>query len=576
MEYAEIIETQGVKIPFDPKIITPKIERPMRNNRYEGGECKTLRGILKPGDRVLEFGSGVGLCSAVAGAAPGVERVITVEANPDLIPLITETHRLNKIKNVEILNGVVAKDSQMTQDFYIRPDFWASSMEPDSRKYSRKETLPAYSIHSLIAELNPTVIVCDIEGGELGLFDDADLSKVREIVLELHPKVYGKEGLARIMGALAAKGFDLAEDNKEGSSVQLFERKSGVLEPRIGSSMPARKYKTWPIKTPRVFVATCMKNEGPYILEWLAWHRAVGVTDFVVFTNDCDDGTVELLDKLHDLGEVTHIPNPALATDSTSLQPAALNYSHHLRQFREADFMISMDVDEFINVRIGDGKLSDLFEATGAFDVLSMTELNHGSNGQKNFDPRWVTEQFPGHESETPGNWRARHGIKSIVRLSDRVEKIRNHRPDFCDTAEPVLWLDGSGRYTPIFEEDRSENGFDCRGTFDFVSLEHYPLKSVDSYLIKMARGDVVVAKKKVSQAYWRRRNRSSEFTSTYPKQMAMAKEYHDECFAPEKDLMKIHKKCCTAHTTKAKRLKTIPEFVERRDWIMSEAWHHD
>ena len=55
IEYDEIIETNGVKVPFVPRIITPKIERPMRNNRYEGGECATLRDILIAGDRVLEF-----------------------------------------------------------------------------------------------------------------------------------------------------------------------------------------------------------------------------------------------------------------------------------------------------------------------------------------------------------------------------------------------------------------------------------------------------------------------------------------------------------------------------------------
>ena len=388
MKYEEIIQTQGIKIPFDPQIITPKIEKPMRNNRYEGGECTTLRRILREGDRVLELGAGVGLCSTVAGSAPGVEKVIAVEANPDLIPLIAETHKLNDITNVEVLNGVVSNNSNLTCDFYIRPDFWASSMEPDSRKYIRKERLPSYSIHALIAELNPTVIVCDIEGGELGLFDDADLSNVREMVLELHPKVYGTEGYARITGALAAKGLDLAEDNKEGSSVQLFERKQDKLAPRSGSLMPRRGYKEWPIKSPRVLIATCMKDEGPYILEWLAWHRAIGVTDFVVFTNDCTDGTVELLDKLDDMGQLTHIPNPALATPGASLQPAALKYTHFTRQFREADFMISMDVDEFINVQIGDGKLSDLFEEVGPFDALSMTELNHGCNAIKNSTPR--------------------------------------------------------------------------------------------------------------------------------------------------------------------------------------------
>ncbi len=84
LDYSEIIESSGIKVPFVPAIITPKIERPMRNNRYEGGECAALRRILRPGDRALELGAGVGLLSTVAGLVEGVESVTTIEANPDL------------------------------------------------------------------------------------------------------------------------------------------------------------------------------------------------------------------------------------------------------------------------------------------------------------------------------------------------------------------------------------------------------------------------------------------------------------------------------------------------------------
>ena len=31
-------------------------------------------------------------------------------------------------------------------------------------------------------------------------------------------------------------------------------------------------------------IVTTMKNEGPFILEWLAYHRAIGVDDFLINT----------------------------------------------------------------------------------------------------------------------------------------------------------------------------------------------------------------------------------------------------------------------------------------------------
>ncbi len=572
LEYAEIIETLGIKVPLVPAIITPKIERPMRNNRYEGGEAATLRRVLRPGDRVLELGAGVGLLSSISAGIDGVEQVVAIEANPDLIPLIRETHRLNGITNVDLRNGIAATTNGDHVSFYLRTDFWSSSMEPHSRPYAREVSLQSFGIGNLIAELQPTVIVCDIEGGEDGLFDAVDLSCVRAVVIELHPKVYGAAQRDRILAILAAKGLHLAPGNKDASSVQLLERRA--TPPRIATSaLPARPFRTWPLSDPRVHIATCMKDEGPFILEWLAWHRAIGITDVTVFTNDCTDGTDRLLDRLQDMGELTHLPNPALATGDTHFQPAALNYAHHLRQTREADYFLSIDVDEFVNVRIGAGRIADLIAAAGFFDVLSISELNHGANRQEHFVPGWLKDIFPLHQVERPGNFRARRGVKSLVRLSEKVERLRNHRPDMVDEGSPVIWLDGSGRPQTTLHADRSENGHDCRGTYGLVSLDHFPLRALDSYLVKMFRGDVVVQGKQVSQTYWRTRNRNDVATSTFTLGDKAARAYHKQKYASDPILMALHDASCAAHAARIAALRQEPAFADRRAWALGEAW---
>lgn len=575
LEYSDVIETQGISVPFDPRIITPKIERPMRKGRYEGGECAALRRVLRPGDRVLELGAGLGLCSTVAAQVEGVEAVVAIEANPELLPLIRETHRLNGVEGkVDLRNGVAMPTGGAAVPFYVRPDFWASSMEAGSRGYSRIEVLPAIGLDTLMAELRPTVIVCDIEGGELGLFDGVDLSGVRHLVLELHPKVYGTEGMGRIACGLAVQGLYPAADNKLESSVQVFERRDGVVPPAPGSKMPARAYRPWPVETPRVLITTCMKDEGPFILEWLAWHRAVGVTDFVIFTNDCSDGTDRLLDHLAARGEVVHLPNPALASGSPAFQPHALAYTHFLPAFRDADFVISMDVDEFLNIRTGQGRLTDLFAATGPFDAISISELNHGCNGQLAFSPGWIRPQFPAHESETPGKRRARRGVKTITRLSPAVVKIRNHRPDLQQTGLSPRWLDGSGRHLDWFHADPAENGMDVRGSYDLVSLDHYALRSLGSFFMKTLRGDVVVANKQVSLRYWKVRNRNEVTTSTYQPQIeAAAAAYHHLRFETDPALMALHQGACDWHTARIAEISGQPEFAERQAWILANAW---
>ncbi|MCB2128349.1 MAG: FkbM family methyltransferase [Rhodobacteraceae bacterium] len=205
--YDEVLTVAGIRIPFDPKVITPLTEAPMRAGTYELAEARELRRILRAGDRVLELGGGVGFLSTIAALSPGIGRVVTVEASPKLIPMIRETHRLNGVTGVEVIAGAAVAEGGGDIDFFLRPHFWGSSLDANLRAYSRAVKRPRIAVAPLIAGLRPSVIVCDIEGGEDGLFDGADLSPVRHMVIELHPKAYGEEGVDRVLAVLNAKGL---------------------------------------------------------------------------------------------------------------------------------------------------------------------------------------------------------------------------------------------------------------------------------------------------------------------------------------------------------------------------------
>ena len=326
----------------------------------------------------------------------------------------------------------------------------------------------------------------------------------------------------------------------------------------------ARKYKTFPIENPNVLVATCMKDEGPFILEWLAWHMAIGVTNFVIFTNDCSDGTDLMFDHLMDRGLVHHLPNPVLAMDSGQyFQPTALKYVQLMKEFREADYFISMDVDEFINVRAGDGTLKALFDEVGDFDALSMNELNHGSNEKIEFEKGWVKEQFKRHQSERPGNHKAHRGVKTITKISKKLKQIRNHRPDFYQDKGKVNWVTGAAKPVEGMLNDASLNGYDCRGQYEHVTLNHFPLRSRDSYLAKALRGDVVVKDKMVSARYWRVRNFSVSDWSNFDYFNDIARKVYDEIFAGDPKLMALQEWACVRHQENIDRAKAVPDIQE-------------
>ena len=73
-------------IPDDPSVITPPIREAMLDGRFETEEASQIPAIVRPGDRVLEIGAGIGFISTLLARERRVARVIAVEANPDLSP----------------------------------------------------------------------------------------------------------------------------------------------------------------------------------------------------------------------------------------------------------------------------------------------------------------------------------------------------------------------------------------------------------------------------------------------------------------------------------------------------------
>src|SRR5579883_1900252 len=96
---------------------------------------------------------------------------------------------------------------------------------------------------------------------------------------------------------------------------------------------------------PCALVATA-RNEGPFLLEWLAHHRAVGLKKIYLYTNDSTDGSTELLTKLAEHGIINLILNEA----DRDVSPQIKAYEHSLmfvHELRLYDWVFYLDIDEF-------------------------------------------------------------------------------------------------------------------------------------------------------------------------------------------------------------------------------------
>lgn len=559
-------EIAGLKVPFYADVISLKILRHIENGQYERGEIIAASEIVSAGDVVLDLGAGLGLVGSAAAKLAGARRVVSIEANPKLIPIIQETAELNEVDNLDVKMGSVTADGGEPQNFYLRKDFWASSLSQRPSRHVETIKTPNLKFQSLIDEVDPDIIIMDIEGGEENLFNDVDLRKVEKILIEFHEKEYGAEGRNRITDLIIEKGFQIVKQYTKGSVATFSRTISKPADPKAVSEKRFDPQHT--ISDPDVAIITCMKNEGPFILEWIAYHRSIGIEKFVVFTNHCTDGTDLLLDRLDELGLVTHLENPAVEFKSTYFQPSALKYGARLPIIRRADYAISMDVDEFINIRVGEGHFRDLLAAAGPFHALAMSQLNFSHGGHFEYSDIWLTENFLDHESTVPGRRRAHRGVKTIVHPVGAFDRLSNHRPILgTASTDDLIWLDGAGRDVKSVFLDQTVKGFDCRGNYELVALNHYPIRSVHSYLVKKDRGDVVVAKKTVDEAYFKRYSRGGMSENWILPKIAKAREEYSRLME-DKTLAELHEFCITQHKKRYREIEAEPDVTSLRDWI--------
>lgn len=202
-------ECHGVQVPPSRFLHDRRIER-INAAQYEGQEIAGALHVVTQDDTVLEIGAGIGLVGAVIAANRQPKQVHAFEANPELIPEIEALYAANGLsERISVRNQVLvsAPDRPDTVPFFLRNSYLGSSLADPGKKTRKRVEVETASFAETCAALAPTVLVMDIEGGELNLLRHADLSGFRAVVLEFHPKVYGVSGMRACKRILRQAGF---------------------------------------------------------------------------------------------------------------------------------------------------------------------------------------------------------------------------------------------------------------------------------------------------------------------------------------------------------------------------------
>jgi len=312
-----------------------------------------------------------------------------------------------------------------------------------------------------------------------------------------------------------------------------------------------------------VAIVTTMRNEGPFILEWLAYHRSIGINGYVVYTNDCDDGTDRLLDVLADKGFINaHLPNPFSQGKGRNPQRAALADARNQTAIRDADWIVPMDVDEFINIHVGDGQFQTLLDVVPDANLISMTWRLFGNGFVRAYEDRFITEQFTRCAPQKARRPHQAWGFKTAFRDIGIYERLSVHRPKGVveERRGEINWVDSNGRPMREAVHDSGWRASVHNWGYGLVTLNHYALRSSESYLVKKERGRVNHVDRDQGLAYWFRMNHNvEEDTSIAPKLPGAHAEFDRMMSDP--DVNAAHEECVLMHRAKIIRLRSLPEY---------------
>ena len=215
------VEIDGITVPLDDAWATEIIRQGLYRGRYERPEAEAVRATLKPGDRYLEFGAGIGYLATVASKVVGSENVLAFEADPTIAQAARTTAQANNC-HPDIRTGVVLRNRAVeTVSLYRSPVFASSSLIPIPG--AEHIEVPTFDLDAVLAEHAATYLNVDIEGAETDLLVAEIPAAVRVVCVEMHPGVVGDGASTALVRHLIGQGFELHLSLSAGATL-LFMR----------------------------------------------------------------------------------------------------------------------------------------------------------------------------------------------------------------------------------------------------------------------------------------------------------------------------------------------------------------
>jgi len=329
-----------------------------------------------------------------------------------------------------------------------------------------------------------------------------------------------------------------------------------MLPAFLDAGGPGRQASGWVSKGAgvRYTVVCSVRNEGPFLVEWVSWYRMIGFTDIVVVTNDCTDRSPNLLDALAAAGWVTHLRRDV--PDRQDICAVKLEAAHATPQVRGADWLLVCDVDEFLVIHRGAGRINDLIGPSPDFLGMSVNWRVFGTSGRDAWEDGLTHRQFTrcAATEDRVSVW-----IKSIFAHPEWFRRLGEHGPKrllprhAAGWGGPGMqWVNSEGKGIPTWTPDGDYmRRIPGRLTSHSVAqINHYMIRSEESFRLKKGQLSTVAGKDRYTDGFFEKFNCngvedqsalrfSQEFDKVYAEAMALP------------GVARLHHLCCADYVVR-------------------------
>lgn len=224
-----------------------------------------------------------------------------------------------------------------------------------------------------------------------------------------------------------------------------------------------------------VSIVAIGKNEGEYILEWIAFHKVTGIDHIYLYDNDSSDDALEKIKPFIDCGFVT-------LNKLHGEHQQFVAYNHALKEYgAECKWMAFIDCDEFLMPEEYGKSIEEELESIASFDRsiggIAVNWCMYGSSGHEKKPDGMLTECFL-MRAKTYGG-RGNECIKTIARPECIKIYQQAHHPRY---KLGYFATDTRGQVVPEWKTEKIES-------YKSLRINHYFTKSKEQWIKRRALG---------------------------------------------------------------------------------------